>query len=277
MPGGSASRVVRDGDTVRRDPGDRAEPVHELLRHFGQRGWTGAPRLLGTDGQGREVLTFLDGHVLWQSPADRVSSAESLAGVARLVRRLHDLTAGMPLADDQEVVCHNDLSPKNTVYRGDGEGMRPVALTDWDLAAPGARIHDIAHMCWQYLGLGPAAADVVAASHRVRLMCNAYGLSGRSRVVETILWWEDRCWRDRRRRGRRRPGNGAPAGRRGCGVRARRLPLGARVPGRNRSRPGLTRGQAAPRNALLEELQLGGDDRRPLPGVERLDYRHQFG
>jgi hypothetical protein len=107
--------------------------------------------------------------------------------------------------------------PKNTVYRGDGEGMRPVALTDWDLAAPGARIHDIAHMCWQYLGLGPAAADVVAASHRVRLMCNAYGLSGRSRVVETILWWEDRCWRDRRRRGRRRPGNGAcgPQGLRG--------------------------------------------------------------
>jgi Ser/Thr protein kinase RdoA (MazF antagonist) len=57
----------------------------------------------------------------WQSPTDRVSSAE----VARLVRQFHDLTAGTPLAGDQEVVCHNDLSPKNTVYRDDREGMRP--------------------------------------------------------------------------------------------------------------------------------------------------------
>jgi hypothetical protein len=26
-------------------------------------------------------------------------------------------------------------------------------------------------------------------------MCEAYGLVDRSRVVESILWWQDRCWR----------------------------------------------------------------------------------
>ncbi len=26
-------------------------------------------------------------------------------------------------------------------------------------------------------------------------MCDAYGLADRSRVVETILWWQDRRWR----------------------------------------------------------------------------------
>jgi hypothetical protein len=26
-------------------------------------------------------------------------------------------------------------------------------------------------------------------------MCDAYGLADRSKVVETILWWQDRCWR----------------------------------------------------------------------------------
>jgi len=36
--------------------------------------------------------------------------------VAELVRQFHDLTTGTPLAGDQEVVCHHDLSPKNTVY-----------------------------------------------------------------------------------------------------------------------------------------------------------------
>lgn len=195
LPGGFINRVVRDGDTVRRNPGDRADCVHELLRHFGRCGWTGAPRLLGVDGQGREMLTFLNGYVAWQSPTDRVSSAGSLAEVARLVRQFHDLTAGTPLAGDREVVCHNDLSPKNTVYRDDGVGMRPVAFLDWDIAAPGARIHDVAHMCWQYLDLGPAVDDPAAASRRVRLMCDAYGLANRSRVVETISWWQDRCWR----------------------------------------------------------------------------------
>ena len=115
LPGGFINSVVRVGDTVRRGLGARAEFVHQLLRHFEKHGWTGAPRLLGVDEHGREVLTFLDGHVAWESPTDRVSSAESLAQVARLVRRFHDLTAGTPLAGDQEVVCHNDLSPKNTV------------------------------------------------------------------------------------------------------------------------------------------------------------------
>lgn len=196
LPGGFVSRVVRVGETVRRSRGDRAEFVHRLLRHFEQHGWTGAPRLLGVDEHGREILTFLDGYVAWRSPTDRVDSAESLARVARLVRQFHDLTAGTSLAGDQEVVCHNDLSPRNTVYRAmDGQQLLPVAFLDWDIAAPGARIHDVAHMCWQYLNLGPAVDDLATTSRRLRLMCDAYGLVDRSRVVETILWWQDRCWR----------------------------------------------------------------------------------
>ncbi len=67
-----------------------------------------------------------------------------------MVREFHDLTAGTPLARGAEVVCHNDLSPKNTVYRGDdGAVLMPAAFLDWDLAAPGERIHDVAHVCWQ--------------------------------------------------------------------------------------------------------------------------------
>lgn len=170
--------------------------MHRLLRHFEQRGWPGAPRLLGVDEHGREILTFLDGHVAWRSPTEGVDSAESLARVARLVRQFHDLTAGTSLAGDQEVVCHNDLSPKNTVYReAEGHRLLPVAFLDWDIAAPGARIHDVAHMCWQYLNLGPAVDDLATTSRRLRMMCDAYGPVDRSRVVETILWWQNRCWR----------------------------------------------------------------------------------
>ena len=58
----------------------------------------------------------------------------------------------------QEVVCHNDLSPKNTVYSEDGS--RAIAFIDWDIAAPGPRIHDLAFICWQYAE--PGTPDHVA-------------------------------------------------------------------------------------------------------------------
>jgi hypothetical protein len=33
------------------------------------------------------------------------------------------------------------------------------------------------------------------AGRRMRLICDAYGLSDRDRLVGTVLWWQDRCWR----------------------------------------------------------------------------------
>ena len=126
-----------------------------------------------------------------------VACDASLARVAVMVREFHDLTASTDLAADQEVVCHNDLSPKNTVYRDLGSGLRPVAFIDWDLAAPGRRVHDVAHACWQYLRLGPDGPEPSQAARGIRLICDAYQLEPGDRhdLVKTILWWQDRCWR----------------------------------------------------------------------------------
>ncbi|MFE2428097.1 phosphotransferase family protein [Streptomyces sp. NPDC059373] len=195
LPGGFVSAVTRVGATVRRTPGERAAYVRELLEHLAASGWQGAPRHLGTDERGREVLSYVDGQVPWgpvRPPPviDDVATAE----VARLTRQFHDLTAGTALAEGGEVVCHNDLAPRNTVYRDSGEGLRPVAFIDWDLAAPGLRVHDVAHVCWQFCGTGSAAAEVGA---RMRVVSEAYGLgdADRRRLVGTVLWWQDRCWR----------------------------------------------------------------------------------
>ena len=210
LPGGAVSGVVRIGDTVHRQVGNRAGFVHELLGFFERAGWPGAPRFLGSDARGREIVSFVDGYVAWRPDASARASATgetSLVRVAELVREFHDLTAGSPLAGDQEVVCHNDLAPNNTVYRGSGAGawgagawgaygagLRPVAFIDWDLAAPGRRIHDVAHVCWQYLGLGPGA-EAGAARRGIQLICDAYRLDGRDEIIDVIMWWQDRCWR----------------------------------------------------------------------------------
>jgi len=202
LPGGYVNVVALVGGTVRRTVTPRAEFVHRVLDHLASHRWRGAPAFLGLDEAGRETLSYLPGHVAWQreQPSD-VRSDASLTRMAQLVRELHDLTAGSELAGDSEVVCHNDLSPRNTVYQDSGDGLRPVAFIDWDLAAPGRRIHDLGHVCWQYLNLGPnswVGADEAAAvecGRLIRLICDGYGLGDRSEVLDVILWWQERCWR----------------------------------------------------------------------------------
>jgi len=186
LPGGFVNTVMRRGDEVLRKPGERASFVHELLRMLD--GWSGAPRFLGVDPDGRERLSFVDGYVAWERPwKDAVTSDEGLRSVGRLVREFHDLTAGTALAGDQEVVCHNDLSPKNTVYTADGS--RAIAFIDWDIAAPGARIHDIAFTCWQYATLG----DLDRVLEQWRSLLAGYGPTDLTRLVPTILWWQTRA------------------------------------------------------------------------------------
>jgi aminoglycoside phosphotransferase (APT) family kinase protein len=196
LPGGYVTSPVRLGNTVRRRPPAGAEFVHRLLQLFQDAGWPGAPRFLGVDEAGREILSYLDGHAAWEArQPDGVWSRSSLRRVGELVREFHDLTAGTDLAGGLEVVCHNDLSPRNTIYRDGGTGLSPVAFIDWDLAAPGRRIHDVAHACWQYLDLGPAIRDVGATATHMQVICDGYGLADRSELVPAILWWQDRCWR----------------------------------------------------------------------------------
>ncbi|WP_234048028.1 phosphotransferase [Streptomyces liliifuscus] len=196
LPGGFVNHVVRVGATVRRPASASTEFVAELLRFLEVHGWGGAPRYLGLDEDGREVLTYLDGHVAWErEQPSAVHSEEGLLLVTRLVREFHDLTAGTELAGSQEVVCHNDLAPKNTVYRSVDGALRPVAFIDWDLAAPGARIHDVAHVCWQYIGLGPRVRDIDDSARRLLLVADAYELADQDDLIPAILWWQDRCWR----------------------------------------------------------------------------------
>lgn len=196
LPGGHVNPVVRVGRTVRRQTSTNSPYVHRLLLELEHRGWQGAPRYLGTDEDGREMLTYLDGVVPWQPPPPASVTAEpALVRTAELVREFHDLTAGTALAGGSEVVCHNDLSPKNTVYRRSGGVLSPVAFIDWDTAAPGERLQDLAHVCWQFLALGPAVQDVVLAGDRMRVLCDAYGLADRGGLVDAVLWWQDRCWR----------------------------------------------------------------------------------
>jgi hypothetical protein len=92
------SDVRQIGDAVVRKQGRSAHFVHALRRHLGDDGWVGSPRVLGVDDDGHQRLTFLEGAVPWQPPVpDWALSDAALTALARLVRQLHDLTAGSDL------------------------------------------------------------------------------------------------------------------------------------------------------------------------------------
>ena len=186
--------VVRVDDTVRRPQSDRADAVHALLLHFESVGFEGAPRFLGIDERGREILSFVEG----QPALKPVPAADGVVhDIGALLRRMHDAQLGFTLPDDARwpdgpvavtpgsVVCHNDLFWPNVIFR-DG---RPVALIDWDLALPAPRVYDVAGAANFWVPLRPddQAETWGLPTHdrgsRLRLLCDAYGLGRSDRLA----------------------------------------------------------------------------------------------
>lgn len=146
---GAQSRgLVRVGDTVRRELYPNAAFAEHLLTELERAGFRGAPRFLGRDERGRQVLSYVPGTVP-DGPPFRLSDAR-IVSAARLIRDFHDLTAASSLRGTGEIVCHGDLGPFNMVFDGDDA----VTLIDFgDEVAPGTRAADFAHAVWCFADL----------------------------------------------------------------------------------------------------------------------------
>lgn len=178
--GRSTAGVVRVGDIVHRPQRPNAPFVHALLRHLEDVAFDGAPRWLGIDALGREKLTFIAGDV----PLDLGWwNDEQLVAAAKLIRRYHNATINTPLAGDEELVCHNDLSPCNTVFVG---GF-PIALIDFDAAKPGPRLCDVSYAAWLWLDIGNDDILAQEQERRLRLFCAAYADVAVADVVDAII------------------------------------------------------------------------------------------
>ena len=156
LTGTNASDVARVGETLRRPRKPSSEAVQSLLRDLRDRGFTGCPEPLGFDDQGREVLAYVPGDGGTVPLRPETITDDTLIGLGKLIRSFHDVAAELdyarltwdPLLEDPsgstEVICHNDLSIPNTVFR-DG---RPIVLIDWDFAVPGRRLWDLSYAMW---------------------------------------------------------------------------------------------------------------------------------
>jgi Ser/Thr protein kinase RdoA (MazF antagonist) len=174
------SGVVRVGNTVRRPRQPNAELVRALLELLEAVGVELAPHYVGVDEQGREMFSYLEGWV--PDELDAGFADATLAAAARLIRRFHNATTGSPLAGSSEVVCHNDLSPCNFVFRAGA----PVAMIDFDNASPGARLDDLGYALFLWLNIGTDGPGAAEQARRIAIFCDAYDIPNGAEVVGAI-------------------------------------------------------------------------------------------
>ncbi|TDW15108.1 phosphotransferase [Kribbella kalugense] len=170
--------VVRIKNTVRRP----SSPfTADLLHLLAERGFTAAPKYLGQDDSGRDILTYIDG---WVPARFQRWSDDQIAAAGALLRAFHDATRGSHLAASHPVVCHHDPGPNNFVFQDDV----PTALIDFDLAAPGDPLEDLGYAAWTWC-IASKYADPTRQAHQVRVLTDAYGLPAaqRSALVPAIL------------------------------------------------------------------------------------------
>jgi hypothetical protein len=218
LTGGDVTEgLVRAGDTVRRTLGRNAPYVHALLEYLEATGFEGAPRYLGVDTAGREVLTFVEGEVAGRPHPDWIADERRLVSIGRLVRAYDDATlgftvpagvvfdpgpafpAGLPPEPDcaPEIIGHLDITPENLVFR---QGTA-YALIDFDMARPAARVDELYNaMLWwgplnEPLDVAPALRGV-DAPRRCRMLADAYGMTERDRLrlVEVAVLRTRRSW-----------------------------------------------------------------------------------
>src|SRR5262249_19620270 len=149
----------------------------------------------GFDERGREILSFAEGVAAWPWEAFRpLATDAALLRVAELIDAYHAAVADFspppgaawsPTAPSSapELVCHHDLAPWNLILGPAGE----MTFIDWDLAAPGARISDLAYAARAFAPLIPDPPYEIALVRRLSLLRAAWRLTA-AEFVDAIVW-----------------------------------------------------------------------------------------
>ncbi len=197
----NAGSVVRRGEFVLRPSNPNSAAVHAFLRELRSAGFEGASLPVEIQADGRERLLFIEGDVAVPPFRAWVQTDHALASIAALMRSFHQVSSRLPvipakwsneLADPcgGRMICHNDVCLENIVFR-DGEA---VALLDFDFAAPGRPLFDLAAFARMCV---PIDDDLNATRQgfkdqdrpaRLRLVADTYGLDakGRHTLVELL-------------------------------------------------------------------------------------------
>ena len=162
LEGGYDGGAILVDGTVRRVVGPWTKSVHKLLSHLEERGFPGAPRPLGSDELGREIVTYLEGETVGNALPWPIwtHSEKALLEAARWLSRFHKAVRDFDPGPDAVwreggvwrpglVIAHNDAAPYNAVWSDKGL----VGFVDWDSAGPLEPDSDLAWMAFSWVPL----------------------------------------------------------------------------------------------------------------------------
>lgn len=145
----------RNGKLVTHPAQPWTSTVHAYLRHLEAEGFQAAPRVVGFDDAGNEVLTWLDGEIHARSPWP--DPQQSLHDVGAMLHRLHQLGRTFAPPPDAHwmpwslhttgpgtVISHGNIAPWHVVFHED----RPTGLIGWEYTGPVDPIEEVAVTAW---------------------------------------------------------------------------------------------------------------------------------
>lgn len=198
--------IIRVGTTVHRPAGWWTPAVHDLLKHLENVGFNYAPKFLGFDDEGREVLSYIKGETgskgNWKPIWQKITNEEGLRKFAKLLRAYHDAVADYtPHAGSEwasstktlqpgEIICHGDFGVWNIIWQDDN----PVGIVDWDMAYPAKPEYDILYALeyaapfrdddntleWHHFDKLPDRKD------RIAIFLDAYGTGPINNVADKV-------------------------------------------------------------------------------------------
>lgn len=212
LEGGNLSKVIRNGDTVRRSLKDWSPSIHKLLKYLEEKGFKEASVFYGIDESNREILSFIEGETAVDFPRLKpyMMKEEVFIDVACILRRFHDLSRNFkwdindkwmlsyPGTLPLEVICHNDCAPYNVVFSNE----KVSGIIDFDTACPGPRIWDIAYTLYTFVPLGRFVYDpdldvlmdyetrlhAEGRRKRVEKFLKAYGFNQTDELIDQIVF-----------------------------------------------------------------------------------------
>ena len=160
LSGGNMSRLTKKRNLIYKDASAASETIHRLLKHVRKEGITWVPESYGINEDNEHVLSYIKGTVPAGSPS-WLWNVGILKDAAGKLRQWHDATAAFPLDSSRwlmendepnEVVCHCDFAPYNTVFRR----KKIAGIIDFDVCSPGSRLWDICYAAYRFIPLFPS-------------------------------------------------------------------------------------------------------------------------
>ncbi len=183
--GRSTKDVMRKGTIVYRPHKKTSIFANSVLQFFAQKHIKYTQHFLGVDDNERDMYTYIDGFVPIEIGETTI---EQLCEFMKIVKVLHDCS--QEFTQSNQVICHNDLSPCNTVFVNN----KPIAIIDWDSAAIGERWEDLTYILWLWINIGSHKRHEIDMLGQMKTALSVYGADKQSlcNFADKLIWRMDK-------------------------------------------------------------------------------------